>query len=174
MLSEYPPGTPPRRHHFPLRNRILAGLCRAVLVVEAAHNSGSLITARWAAEQGQSLFVVPGRIDHPMSRGCTRLLREGAQAVESPTQLLEDLELVTGAPSPTPGPEDRSCPPSTLSSAQERLLHALEGETLTSDELALRMSWDTREVLLQLVELELCSQIRRLPGGLFQLAPSGS
>ncbi|MDA8959717.1 DNA-processing protein DprA [bacterium] len=91
LVSEHPPGTPPRRHHFPLRNRILAALADAVVVVEAAHRSGSLITARWAADQGQHVLAVPGRVDHPMSRGVTRLIREGATPVESPCMLLEDV-----------------------------------------------------------------------------------
>ena len=91
LVSEHPPGTPPRRHHFPLRNRILAALADAVLVVEAAHRSGSLITARWAADQGQHVLAIPGRVDHPMSRGITRLIREGATPVDSPGMLLEDV-----------------------------------------------------------------------------------
>jgi len=91
LLSEYGLGTRPRRHHFPMRNRLISGLSQAVLVVEAAHASGSLITARWAADQGRDVYVIPGRIDHPMARGCLRLIREGATPVESPEQLLEDL-----------------------------------------------------------------------------------
>jgi DNA processing protein len=84
LLSEHAPGEGPRRHHFPLRNRLIAGLSLAVLVVEAAWTSGSLITARWAADLGKTVFVVPGRIDHPMALGIVRLLREGATAVSSP------------------------------------------------------------------------------------------
>ena len=91
MLSEYPPGQPPRPHHFPVRNRLISGLCEGVLVVEAAWASGSLITARWAADQGKAVFALPGRVDHPMARGTLRLLREGATAVGSPEELAEDL-----------------------------------------------------------------------------------
>ena len=99
LLSEHGPGVPPRRHHFPLRNRVLAALADAVLVVEAAGRSGSLITARWAADQGQHVLAIPGRVDHPMSGGVTRLLREGATPVESPAMLLGDVYGLEAAPS---------------------------------------------------------------------------
>ena len=91
LLSEFPPGQTPRRHHFPWRNRLIAGLASAVVVVEAAQASGSLITARWAVDQGCAVFAIPGRIDHPMARGCHRLLREGAELFESPMDLLPTL-----------------------------------------------------------------------------------
>ncbi len=91
LLSEFEPEQPPRPHHFPLRNRIISGLSDAVVVIEAAEASGSLITARWAADQGRDVFALPGRIDHPMSRGTHKLLREGALLVESPEELLGEL-----------------------------------------------------------------------------------
>ncbi|HUR29154.1 MAG TPA: DNA-processing protein DprA, partial [Planctomycetota bacterium] len=93
LLSEFAPGEGPRRHHFPLRNRIIAALSRAVVVIEAAHASGSLITARWANDQGRDVYALPGRVDHPMSRGCHRLLREGATLIESPEELLAEFGL---------------------------------------------------------------------------------
>lgn len=102
LLSEYAPGTPPRRHHFPERNRLISGLCDAVIVIEAAHASGSLITARWAADQGRAVFAVPGRIDHPMARGCHRLIREGASLVEDPEEVLEELGFTRSGPPETP------------------------------------------------------------------------
>ena len=91
LLSEYAPGTAPRRHHFPERNRLISGLCSAVVVIEAAAASGSLITARWAIDQGRSVHALPGRVDHPMARGCHRLLREGAWLVEDPEEVLARL-----------------------------------------------------------------------------------
>jgi DNA processing protein len=91
LLTEYPAGTPARPQHFPNRNRIIAGLCRAVLVVEAMPKSGSLITARHALDLGIDVYVVPGSIHLQQSAGCNQLIRQGAQPVQSPEQLLEDL-----------------------------------------------------------------------------------
>jgi len=158
LLSEYLPGQAPRRHHFPWRNRLIAGLAQAVVVVEAAQASGSLITARWAADQGRAVFAVPGRIDQPMARGCHRLLKEGAELLDSPAELLHLLGLAT---TPEEPPETR---------VEDRLLLALRGETLTADELALRTGSLTPAVLVRLVELELAGAVVRAPGGLFRLA----
>jgi DNA processing protein len=158
LLSEYVPGQAPRRHHFPWRNRLIAGLARAVVVVEAAQASGSLITARWAADQGRAVFAVPGRIDQPMARGCHRLLREGAELCDSPADLLAAVGLAAQEEREPEGP------------ATDPLLVALRGETLTADELAQRTARETPAVLVRLVELELAGAIVRAPGGLFRLA----
>jgi DNA processing protein len=154
LLSEFPPGQAPRRHHFPWRNRLISGLASAVVVVEAAHASGSLITARWAVDQGRAVFAIPGRVDHPMSRGCHRLLREGAELLEAPADLLPALgfERVEESAAPVSHP----------------LLAALRGETLSADELALRLEWPVAEVLVALVELELDGAVARGPGGLYR------
>jgi DNA processing protein len=157
LLSEFPPGQAPRRHHFPWRNRLIAGLASAVVVVEAAHASGSLITARWAVDQGRAVFAVPGRVDHPMSRGCHRLIREGAELLESPADLLSAL-----------GFEGREEAPAAV--APDPLLAALRGETLTADELALRLERPVSEVLVALVEHELAGSVVRGPGGLYRLS----
>lgn len=172
LVSEHPPGTPPRRHHFPLRNRILAALADAVLVIEAAHRSGSLITARWAADQGQHVLAVPGRVDHPMARGVTRLLREGATPVESAAMVLEDVfgdGAPLGAPAPDgsgPSPSPRGPRPSPVSTDQRAVLGALEGETLTAEEVADRTGLGLGVTLAALTTLELDGAIRRGPGGL--------
>lgn len=92
VLSEHAPGTPPRPHHFPLRNRLVSGLCRGVLVIEAATASGTLITARWAVDQGRKVWALPGRVDHPLARGCHKLLRDGATLVESPEEILYEVK----------------------------------------------------------------------------------
>lgn len=157
LLSEFPPGQAPRRHHFPWRNRLIAGLSSAVVVVEAAYASGSLITARWAVDQGRAVFAIPGRVDHPMSQGCHRLLREGAELLESPADLLSSLGFESTAPRERP----RSSHP---------LLEALRGETLDADELARRLGKNTAETLVALVELELTGAIARGPGGLYRLS----
>ncbi len=157
LVSEFPPGQAPRRHHFPWRNRLIAALSRCVVVIEAAHASGSLITARWAVDQGRKVFAVPGRIDHPMARGCHRLIREGAELLESPAELLAELGLE--APRAQPGGSAPSHP----------LLDALRGETLGVDELSCRLARPVSEVLIELVELELAGRVARGPGGLYRL-----
>ena len=97
VVSEYPPGTPPRRSQFPARNRILAGLALGTLVVEAGMKSGALITAKQAASSGREVFALPGSIDNPLARGCHQLIRDGAQLVESPDDILAALPpLATG------------------------------------------------------------------------------
>ena len=158
LLSEYAPGRPPRRHHFPLRNRLIAGLSHLVVVVEAAFASGSLITARWAADQGKGVLAIPGRVDQPMARGCHRLLREGAALVEDPAELLEELGLC--APPPPSRGTARGAPP---------LVQALRGETLSADELSQRLSLPLSEVLVDLIRHELAGEVVRAPGGLYRL-----
>lgn len=161
LVSEFPPGQAPRRHHFPWRNRLIAGLARAVVVVEAAQASGSLITARWAVDQGRTVFAIPGRVDHPMARGCHRLLREGAELLESPAELLPALGLARIE-------EPRARTPTAP------LLRCLRGETLTADELAQRLARPVAEVLVELVEQELAGSVVRGPGGLYRLAQASS
>ena len=97
VVSEHPPGIAPRREHFPARNRIIAGLSLGTLVVEAAHRSGALITARLAADAGREVFALPGSIRNPMARGCHRLLRDGATLVEAPDEVVAALEPVAGS-----------------------------------------------------------------------------
>lgn len=157
LLSEYSPGTPPRRHHFPLRNRLIAALSLGVVVVEAAARSGSLITARWALDMGREVLAVPGRVDHPMARGAHRLLREGATLVESPADILEALELKLGAT------EEESTLP------EEPLLRALVGETLSPEELAQQLNNPLPQVLADLALLDLDGRVARVPGGLYRL-----
>jgi len=91
MVSELPLGTPPRPQHFPSRNRIISGLSLAVLVIEAGLNSGTLITARMAAEQGREVFALPGSLNNPMAKGCHRLTREGARLVETTADIMQEL-----------------------------------------------------------------------------------
>ena len=159
FLSEREPEEPPRPHHFPLRNRLISALSRAVLVVEAAHASGSLITARWAADQGREVFALPGRVDHPMARGCHRLLREGARLVEDPDEILAELGL-RGKDAASPSQAGRE--PDTP------LLAELRGETLTADELARRTHQPLTAVIVELVEAEMAGRVARTPGGLFR------
>jgi DNA processing protein len=160
LVSEHEPGTPPKPHHFPLRNRLISGLARAVVVIEAAHASGSLITARWAADQGRLVYALPGRVDHPMSRGAHRLLREGAQLVEDPEEIVREL----GEPGQLALPREER----RFAGLQARLFDLLAGETLSVDEIARRGSATLAETLVALVELEMAEAIARGPGGLYR------
>ena len=166
LVSEFPPGMAPRKHHFPQRNRLISALGTAVLVVEAAWASGSLITAHWAADQGRGVYALPGRVDHPMARGCHRLLREGATLVESPEEWLT--ELGWGPPPAHPTSEGPK-----RGRVERELLAALTGETLSAGELAARTDLGLAEVLTELVLMELAGSVVRAPGGLFRRTEAG-
>ena len=166
LLSEFPPEQKPRRHHFPLRNRLIAALADAVLVIEAAHASGSLITAHWALDMGREVFALPGRVDHAMATGTLRLLREGARAVGSPAQLLTDLcyEADPGSvpvPSQAPRPQNEDA---------ARIFDTLQGETLDINELAQRTCLPIPAVLAHVAQMELGGLVTRGPGGLYRLS----
>lgn len=165
LVSEYAPGVTPRRHHFPLRNRIIAGLSDAVIVIEAARASGSLITARWAADQGQDVFALPGRVDHPMARGTLDLIREGATPVESPAMLVKDLY---GAAQDEMFAEEPKSAATTL--IESSILRALQGETMPAGEVAGVIESDLHDTLSALSSMEVRGLLRRAPGGLYHLA----
>lgn len=164
LLSEYAPGTAPRRHHFPERNRLISGLCSAVVVIEAAAASGSLITARWAIDQGRSVHALPGRVDHPMARGCHRLLREGAWLVEDPEEVLAELGIA-----PLAHARRGEGAPSVPDEARA-LLDTLRGESLSADELAERTGRPLADVLSALVELEVAGCVIRGTGAIYRLS----
>lgn len=159
IVSEYPLGTPPLQENFPKRNRLIAGMSLGTLVVEAALRSGSLITARLAAEQGREVFAIPGSIHAPQSRGCHALLRQGAKLVESAQDVLEDLRLAAPA-QPVAGEDD--------SEGESALLSALGYDPVGLDALIARTGIPAPQLQAQLLELELAGQVARLPGGLFQ------
>ncbi|MEO7245852.1 MAG: DNA-processing protein DprA [Rubrivivax sp.] len=164
ILSEFVPGAPPLPEHFPRRNRVIAGLARGTLVVEAALRSGSLITARLAAEAGREVFAIPGSIHSPQSRGCHQLIRQGAKLVESAQDILEELAPAmarSGAPLDEPG--DDNAP-----AERDPLLAALGHEPVTLDALSARTGWSAQALNVKLLELELDGRVARLPGGLFQ------
>ena len=160
LLSEFHPGDPPKPHHFPMRNRVISGLCAGVFVVEAAQASGSLITARWAVDQGRCVWALPGRVDHPMSRGVHRLLREGAELVEDPAEILASLGLEVAV-------EDRPSVPEPSDLAR-RVLATLEGETLTAEQISARLGRNLAPVLVEIVALEMAGRLDRTPGGLYR------
>ncbi|MBI5279920.1 MAG: DNA-protecting protein DprA [Burkholderiales bacterium] len=159
VISEYPLGTPPLEANFPKRNRLISALGLGTLVVEAAVQSGSLITARLAAEQGKDVFAVPGSIHSPQSRGCHLLIRQGAKLVETAQDVLEDLKLA--APAAAARAHDPQ-PPETS------LLTALGYDPVGLDALIARTGIPAALLQAQLLELELAGEVARLPGGLFQ------
>ncbi|WP_119156786.1 DNA-processing protein DprA [Caldimonas tepidiphila] len=166
LLSEYVLGTPPLPGNFPRRNRIISGLSLGTLVVEAALQSGSLITARLALEQGREVFAIPGSLHSPQSRGCHALIKQGAKLVETAQDLLEELCLPTTAAAAA-GPRE----PATGGNEDEDgdpLLAALGWEPVTLDALAARTGWPASELNARLLELELRGQVARLPGQLLQ------
>ncbi|HJV25777.1 MAG TPA: DNA-processing protein DprA [Aromatoleum sp.] len=192
IVSEFPLGTPPLPHNFPRRNRIIAGLSRGVLVVEAALGSGSLITARLATDCGREVFAIPGSIHSPLARGCHRLIRDGAKLVETAEDVLE--ELAWGAPLAlrsdagrssrpvgAPSPAGRRRPRAAAAAPSGRqleipqgppehaiVLNALGHDPLDIDTLAIRCSLTLDALYAILLPLELDGQITRLPGGRFQ------
>jgi DNA processing protein len=164
MLSEFALGTPPLNHHFPQRNRLIAGLSQGTLVVEAALQSGSLITARLASEAGREVFAIPGSIHSPQARGCHWLLKQGAKLVDSAQDVFDELRpgrlTVTHAQAPASAPPDA-------------LLAALGHEPSSLDALAERTGWSAAELNTRLLDLELEGRVARLPGQFFQrLAPA--
>ncbi len=173
IVSEYPLGTPPLPANFPKRNRIISGLSQGTLVVEAALASGSLITARMAAEQGREVFAIPGSIHAPQSRGCHALIRQGAKLVESAQDVLEELKI----PATTlPGlPQEGVNAPGTAASdeTQDPVLAALGYDPMGLDALIARTGMDASTLQVALLELELDGRIARLPGGLFQRVGRG-
>ncbi len=167
IISEFPLGTPPLAANFPKRNRIISGLSRGTLVVEAALQSGSLITARLAVEQGKDVFAIPGSIHSPQSRGCHALIKQGAKLVELAQDVLEELRL--GPPDSLSRSIDaRAESEAEDSSSRDPLIAALGFDAVSLDALQARTGMDTPSLQARLLELELDGQVARLPGGLFQ------
>jgi DNA processing protein len=171
ILSEYPLGTPPLAPNFPRRNRLISGLSQATLVVEAALQSGSLITAKQALEQGRDVMAIPGSIHSAQSKGCHLLIKQGAKLVESAQDVLEELKLpvlgVQAALTLEDTPKGKS-PTHSENPSEEVLLRAMGHDPVSLDALQARCGWPTADLQAQLLELELMGQVGRLPGGLFQ------
>jgi len=161
ILSEFPLGTPPVASNFPRRNRIISGLARGCLVVEAAMASGSLITARLAADMGRDVFAIPGSIHSPLSRGCHHLIKQGAKLVETASDILEELGLQVAAPIPTTAVD----PPLGAASG---VLAAMGYEPCDVDTLAMLACMGVDELLPLLMQLELDEWICRLPDGRYE------
>ncbi len=167
LLSEYALGVPALAANFPRRNRLIAALARGVLVVEATVRSGSLITARLAAELGREVFAIPGSIHSPLSKGCHRLIRDGAKLVESAQDVLEELQpdrtsrQARGATAP--GATDPDAP-----SEPWALLAALGHDPVDIDTIAARSGREAGAVTAALFDLELAGRVERLPGNRYQ------
>ena len=165
LVSEFSPGTPPLPDNFPRRNRIIAGLSQGTLVVEAAMQSGSLITARLASEAGREVFAMPGSIHAPQSKGCHALLKQGAKLVETAQDILEELRGPLGG---TFGQAPLPMQPAVAPEPVDPLLEALGHDPVTMDALTARTGWSAQDLSAQLLTLELDGQVARLPGGLYQ------
>lgn len=171
LISEFPLGTPPLTANFPRRNRIISGLSLGTLVIEAAMQSGSLITARLAAEQGKEVFAIPGSIHSPQSRGCHALIKQGAKLVETAQDVLEELNLPARGVAPGAvayKPTEEETGPLVEPSPSTALIAALGFDVVSLDTLQARTGIETALLQGQLLELELDGQVFRLPGGLFQ------
>ncbi|MDH3320790.1 MAG: DNA-processing protein DprA [Betaproteobacteria bacterium] len=162
LLSEFPLGTAGAAHHFPRRNRLISGLAQGCLVVEAAIASGSLITARAAAEQGREVFAIPGSIHSPLSKGCHALIKQGAKLVESAEDVLAELTSFrrtgfasTHASTPVPAAEDP-------------LLAHMGFDPVDIDSLCARSGLTAERVSADLLRLELGGRVAALPGGMYQ------
>jgi len=163
VVSELPLRTPAIAHNFPRRNRLIAGLGKGVLVVEAALRSGSLITARLAADAGREVFAIPGSIHSPLARGCHRLIRDGAKLVESAQEVLEDLGVRGGTVVAPPAQS-----PPAPDGADGALLALMGHDPVDLDALASRSGRVPSELSAALLELELAQHVERLPGNRYQ------
>ena len=182
IVSEYLPGTPPLAHHFPRRNRIISGLSLGVLVVEAAPESGSLITARLAAEHGRTVWALPGSRHHAQARGCLQLIRDGARLVTETAHILEDLPALVGwlrEQLTLPMPEvmaERAVVPTVVpapDSPSRQLLILLGQECRHADWLIAMSGLAPATVLQVLFQLEMSGLVASVPGG-YERLPAGA
>jgi DNA processing protein len=164
LLSEFAIGTPALAANFPIRNRIIAGLTRGTLVVEAAVQSGSLITARLAAEAGREVFAIPGSIHSPQARGCHALIKQGAKLVDSAADIVEELAPLRRHPSAVARPQPSSAPVTP----KDPVLDALGFDPIGLDALVARTGRSASELSARLLDLELQGHVARLPGQQFQ------
>lgn len=166
LISEFPPGTPPRRAHFPQRNRLIAGMSLGVLVVEASVRSGSLITARLANEQGREVLAIPGSIHNPLARGCHYLIQQGAKLVETGDDVISELSAVAGRlrealqqrlASHTDSPEQAPI----LPDEHTEVIQAIGFDPVTMDQLCERLELTVEQLSPILLALELDGRVRQ-------------
>ncbi len=168
LVSEFPIGTPPRAENFPRRNRIISGLSLGALIVEAALRSGSLISARYALEQGREVFAIPGSIHNPLARGCHHLIRQGAKLVETAQDVIDELGALAGAClQATAGPDTDSDQPPELDQEYSQLLDYMGFDATSVDILVEKAGLTPAEVSSMLLQLEMCGFIASSPGGIY-------
>jgi len=170
LVSEFPPGTPPRAENFPRRNRVISGLSLGTLVVEAAIRSGSLISARYALEQGREVFAIPGSIHNPLARGCHHLIRQGAKLVETAQDIMDELGALANAIDPgtaiaNPAAGLERTPP--LAEDYVQLLESIGFENTSIDMLVKTAHLTAAEVSSMLLQLEMNGYIAANPGGFY-------
>ncbi|MDX1402986.1 MAG: DNA-processing protein DprA [Woeseiaceae bacterium] len=171
LCSEYPIGSPPRREHFPQRNRLISGLCLGTLVVEAARRSGSLISARLAAEQGREIFALPGSIHNPLSRGCHQLIRQGAKLVECAGDIVSELGPLAGHLAQSGEiAEGRSTDDTPHDADYETLLSALSYDPASADQIASSCGLTIDQVSSMLLILELEGKVQMQAGGRYSIS----
>ena len=170
LVSEFPLGTAPNRTLFPQRNRLISGISLGTVVVEAARRSGSLITARLAAEQGREVFAIPGSIHNPLSRGCHQLIRQGAKLVEAADDIVAELAPLAGHL--LEAADEPGAPRETSNDADQeyvKLLEALGHDPVSTDELVERSGLTINQVSSMLLILELEGKIEKLSGGRYSI-----
>lgn len=170
IISEVEPGTQPQARHFPPRNRIISGMCRGTLVVEASDKSGSLITARMALDQNRDVFAVPGSPSDPRAQGCNNLIKQGAYLVQTANDILDvlsgDLSRTLESPKPLNFRAKQNSTPddATIESARLQIQEMLSPSPVTVDELVRNCQFSPSTVSLVLLELELAGRLERHPG----------
>jgi DNA processing protein len=170
LVSEFPPGTPARAENFPRRNRVISGLSLGTLVVEAAIRSGSLISARYALEQGREVFAIPGSIHNPLARGCHHLIRQGAKLVETAQDIMDELGALARALDPcamttSPSTDQETTP--QLAKDYVQLLESIGFENTSVDMLVKTTHLTPAEVSSMLLQLEMNGYIAANPGGFY-------
>ncbi len=168
VISEFPMRTQPRPYNFPRRNRIVSGLSKGVIVVEAAARSGALITADFALEQGRDVYAVPAMIDHPNAAGAHQLIREGAQLITSADDVLEDIGITAADKHISRTPHKRAALPQGLSEDENRLLKHMCDQPVHIDELARSAGMDLPVATSLLLSMEIKKLITQLPGKRFK------
>ena len=161
MVSEFPPSTAPKAGHFPRRNRIISGLCQGLLVVEAAKQSGSLISTRMALEQNREVFAIPGSIHNPLARGCNALIREGAKLVETTQDILDELNHYNQQDTKNISPPEQS----KLDLEQQKLLNLILYSPTSVDNLVAQTGESVEAIASMLLLLELQGYITSASGG---------
>ncbi|WP_295761450.1 DNA-processing protein DprA [Undibacterium sp.] len=164
IISEYALGMPALAANFPRRNRLISGLAKGVLVIEAAAQSGSLITARMAAEQGRDVFAIPGSIHSPLSKGCHQLIKQGAKLVDAAQDILDELRVLPMMSASSVIQTELMADPAV----QDPLLQALGYDPVHIDTLLARTTYDIASLSTQLLERELAGQIESLHGGMYR------